>query len=92
MAMIKEVNDQISNGNFLLIRRKEIPEGSTILPGVWQINRKRYIKNRQIKKRKTRLNVDGSGMNKWIYYDKTYSPVAGWPSIRILLILVALEV
>ena len=92
MAMIKEVTDQINNGNFSLIRRKEIPEGSTILPGVWQMKRKRYIKNRQIKEWKARINVDGSVMNKWIYYDKIYSPVAGWPYINILLILVALEV
>ena len=68
--MIKEVTDQINNGNFSLIRRKEIPEVSTILPGVWQMKRKRYIKNLQIKMWKTRINVDGSVMNKWIYYDK----------------------
>ena len=31
-------------------------------------------------------------MNKGIHYEKVYSPVAGWPSIRIILIIVALEV
>ena len=30
-------------------------------------------------------------MKKGINYDKVYSPVAGWPSIRIVLILVELE-
>ena len=56
------------------------------------MKRKRNTKTLQIKNWKSRLNVDGSRMKKGIYYDKVYSPVAGWPSIRILLILVAIEV
>ena len=55
------------------------------------MSKNREIKTHQIKKWKSRLNVDGSRMKKWIQYEKVYSPVAGWPSIRILLILVALE-
>ena len=34
LAMIREVTDQINNGNLSLIKREEIPEGSTLLPGV----------------------------------------------------------
>ena len=91
-AMIKEVTDQINNENFLLIRRKEILEGSTLLPGAWQMKRNRNIKTLQIKRWKSRLNVDGSRMKKEIQYYKVYSQVEGCPSIRIILILVALEV
>ena len=58
LDIIKEVTDQINNGDFLLIIREEITEGSTILTGVWKM--KRDIKNRQIKKWKSRLNVDSS--------------------------------
>ena len=50
LAMIKEVTDQINNGNYSLIIRGEIPEGSTILPVVWQMKRKRDIKTQKIKK------------------------------------------
>ena len=53
---------------------------------------KRYIKNRQIKKWKARLNVDGPIMKKGIHYEKLHSPVSGWSSIRILLIILELEV
>ena len=88
LDMIKKVTDQINNENFSLIRNKEIPEGSTFLPVVWKINRNRDIKTLQIKKWKDILNVESSIMKKGIHYDKVYSPVAGWPSIRIILILV----
>ena len=55
------------------------------------MRRKREIKTLQIKKWKSRLNMNSSRMKKGIQYEKLYSPVAGWTSIRILLILVALE-
>ena len=91
MAMVKEVTDQLSNGNFSLLKREDVPRGSTILPCVWQMKRKRDIQTRKIKKHKARLNVDGSRMKKGIHYDKVYAPVAGWASIRMLLILVAIN-
>ena len=55
------------------------------------MKRKRGIKTRQINNRKSRLNVEGSRMKKGIHYEKVYSPMAGWPSISIILILVSLE-
>ena len=53
--------------------------------------RKRNIKTRQIKKKKSTLNADGSIMKKGIHYTKMYSTEAGCYLIRILIILVALE-
>ena len=50
LDMIREVTDQIKNGNLSLIRREEIPEGSIFLPGVWKMNRNRDIKTSKIKK------------------------------------------
>ena len=70
LPMIKEVTDKINNGSFSLIRRGEIPEGSTLLPGLWQAKRKRYIKIRQINRWKSRLNVDSLRMSKWMHYEK----------------------
>ena len=64
LTMVKEVTDQINNGNFSLIIREEIPEGSTLLPGVCKMKRNRYIKAHQNKKWKAILNVDCSRMNK----------------------------
>ena len=88
-AMIKEVKDQMENGNFSIIHIKDVPKGKTVLPAVWQMKRKRDIKTRKVKKYKARLNIDGSKMKKGIHYDETYAPVASWKSIRLLLIMVA---
>ena len=31
-AMLEEVRDQMENGNFSIIKRNQVPKGSTILP------------------------------------------------------------
>ena len=72
LDMIKEVTDKINNGNFSLIRSEEIPERSTLLPGVGQMKRKGDIKTLQIKKNKAKLNVHVSRMKKVINYKKVY--------------------
>jgi Reverse transcriptase (RNA-dependent DNA polymerase) len=90
-SMLKELTDQFENGNFTVIRKTEVPEGNTILPAVWQMKRKRDAKTGAIKKHKARLNIDGSRMKKGEHYDMTYSPVASWNSVRMLLTLTALH-
>ena len=42
-AMEKEVNDQISNGNFTVIPCSKVPKGFRVFPGVWTLVRKRDI-------------------------------------------------
>ena len=88
MAMEKEVNAQIANGNFTVIPRSEVPKGFRVFPGVWTLVRKRDIQTREIKKYKARLAFDGSRMREGEDYDKTYAPVASWMSIRLLLTFV----
>lgn len=90
-AMLKEVRDQMENGNFSIIKRKDVPKGSTILPCVWQMKQKRDIKSREIKKWKARLTVDGSRMKRGQHYDKVYAPVASWGTIRFLMVFVTLN-
>ena len=89
--MLKELTDQFENGNFTVIHKDKVPKGSTILPAVWQMKRKRDAKTGAIKKHKARLNIDGSRMKKGEHYDMTYSPVASWNSVRMLLTLTALH-
>ena len=84
-GMEKEIHDQFENGNFTIIHRSEVPQGETVLPAVWQMKRKRDAKTGAIKKYKARLNIDGSRMRHGIHYDETYSPVASWNSVRMLL-------
>ena len=88
VAMEKEVNDQIKNGNFSVIPRSKVPKGFRVFPGVWTLVRKRDILTRAIKKYKARLAFDGSRMREGEDYDKTYAPVASWMSIRLLLTFV----
>ena len=88
-AMKKEVQDQMDNGNYTIVDRNDVPKGKIILPAVWQMRRKRDIKSQKVKKYKARLNIDGSRMKKGIHYDQTYSPVASWNSIRLILSLIA---
>ena len=87
-AMEKEVNDQISNGNFTVIPRSKVPKGFRVFPGVWMLVCKRDILTREIKKYKARLAFDGSRMREGEDYDKTYAPVASWMSICLLLTFV----
>lgn len=90
-AMQKEVNDQMANGNYTIVRRQDVPKGHKVFRAVWQMKRKRDIKTRQVKKWKARLNLDGSSMEKGKHYDLTYAPVARWNSIRLLLTMAALH-
>ena len=54
-AMKKELDDQYNKGNFSIIKRDKVPEGATILPAVWQMQRKRDIKTIKVKKYKARI-------------------------------------
>ena len=52
---------------------------------------KRHIKTQEVYKRKSQLNVDGSHMVHKREKNQTYSPVASWNIIRLLLILVMIH-
>jgi len=90
-AMHKEIEDQMNNGNFSIVRRSEVPGGKAILPAAWQMKRKRDIKTRQVKKCKARLNIDGSRMQQGAHCDQSHAPVASWTSTRPLLTLAAVH-
>jgi hypothetical protein len=90
-GMEKEIKDQFENGNFTVIRKSEVPDGHTILPAVWQMRRKRDARTGEIKKYKARLNIDGSRMKYGEHYNETYSPVASWNSVRMLLTMTAVH-
>ena len=84
-AAQEEWDGQYGNKNFSIIHKTEVPEGETVLPGVWAMRRKRDIKTSRVKKHKARWNVDGSKMVHGVHYDETYAPVASWATIRLIL-------
>jgi Reverse transcriptase (RNA-dependent DNA polymerase) len=91
-SMRKEVTDQFENGNFTVLHKSEVPDGQSVLPAVWQMRRNsRDAKTGSRKKYKARLNVDGFRMRNGEHYDMTYSPVASWNSVRMILTSTALH-
>jgi hypothetical protein len=63
-AMIKEVEDQVDNKNFTVVRQDSVVVDEPVMPTVWQMKRKREIITQQVKKWKARLNIDGLKMIK----------------------------
>ena len=86
-AMEIEVQDQFKSGQYVIRHRSTLPEGATILPCIWNMQRKRQLKSWGICKWKARLTLDGSRQRKGQDYWDTYAPVASWPTIRMVLII-----
>ena len=88
-AMQKEVDDQLKENNFTIVHRSKVPQSKSVLPAVWALKRKRDPGTGKVTKWKARLNIDGSRMKRGVHYDQTYSPVASWTSIRLVLAMAA---
>jgi hypothetical protein len=85
--MEKEVESHTKNGVWELVLKSSLPKGMEILPSVWAMKRKRCIATRDIYKWKARLNIDGSKQTQGVNYWDTFSPVASWSAIRMVLIM-----
>ena len=75
-AMQKEMDSQLHDGNFEIVYRLKIPNGTKVFPAVLQKHQKCDIATQQIKKWKAQLNFDGSSMKKGVHYEHSYAPVA----------------
>jgi Reverse transcriptase (RNA-dependent DNA polymerase) len=84
-AMQKEVQAHTKNENWRVVKRSEIPSQHKVLPAVWAMRRKRDISTQEVYKWKARLNVLGGKQVKGVNYWETYSPVASWASIRLIM-------
>ena len=85
-AMRKEVESHTENGVWEVMPASKVPKGMKPLPAVWAMKRKRRIATREVYKWKARLNIDGSKQEKGVNYWETFSPVASWAAIRLVLI------
>jgi Reverse transcriptase (RNA-dependent DNA polymerase) len=86
-AMRIEIEMHNVNQNWIPVRRDQLPIGTTVLPSVWAMRRKRRFTDGKIYKWKARINVDGSKQVYGVNYWDTYAPVAAWISIRLVLCL-----
>ena len=90
-AMIKEVTTHTDNGNWIIVQKSKVPNGTKILPAVWAMRRKRRITTGEVYKWKARLNVHGGKQEFGVNYWETYAPVISWTTIRLYLILALLN-
>lgn len=86
-AISLELQAHLDNKSFILIKKKDLPEGHKALPAVWAMKRKRRVATGEIYKWKARLNIDGSKQIKGLHYDESFSPVASWESIRTIMVI-----
>jgi Reverse transcriptase (RNA-dependent DNA polymerase) len=85
--MEEEIRGQTENGNWEIITRDQLPEGSRVLPADWTMRRKQRVLDGFIYKWKARLNIDGGKQLHGLDYWETYAPVASWSTIRTILII-----
>ena len=90
-AMHKEVASHVENQHWELLHRSQIPKDAEVLPAVWAFKRKRRIATQEVYKWKARLNLHGGRQTKDVNYWETYSPVVGWATIRMFLILMLIN-
>ena len=86
-AMVKESNEHITKYHWSLIPISKVPANTKIFDSVWSMKSKREIISMNIYKLKARLNFHGGQQQKGINYNETYSPVVGWFSIGLLLVV-----
>ena len=90
-AMLKEVRDHEQQGHWKLVKRSSVPSWAIILPAVWSMKCKRRLNTGEVYKHKSRLTLGGHKERPLIDYNKTYSPVIAWPTIRLFLIFFLLK-
>jgi hypothetical protein len=86
-AMQEEIRQHDENNHWELVERSSLDPNLKVLPAVWAMKRKRRIGTREVYKWKARLNVHGGKQVFGEHYTETYSPVIGWSTIRLFLIL-----
>jgi hypothetical protein len=90
-AMLLEVKAHTDNGNWIIVKKSQVPIGTKILPAVWAMRRKRKIATGEAYKYKARLNVHGGKQEYGVNFWETYAPVIAWATIRLYLILAILN-
>jgi hypothetical protein len=90
-AMKDEVLASDQSNNWQLVHRSKVPQGTPILPAIWQMKRKRRIATWEVYKWKAPLNIEGSKLVKGVDCWDTYAPVMSWPTVRLLLIIAVVQ-
>ena len=84
-AMDKEIQSLESKGTWKVVQRDSLPEGTTVVPGTWAQRIKR-LPTGELNKFKSRWCCRGDLQD---YDGEPYSPLVGWPTVRLGLLLAA---
>jgi Reverse transcriptase (RNA-dependent DNA polymerase) len=90
-AKVSEIKDHNEKLHWRLVSRNTLPPETRVLPSVWSMRRKCDLSIGEVTKWKAQLSVDGSKQHSGIDYDQTYTPVASWVSVRLILLLATLQ-
>ncbi len=85
-AIIKEVNGHVDSNNWMLQKRRDVPEDVQIVPSVWSLQCKRDLTTNKVKSHKARLNLHSGKQVYGMNYFETYTPVVTWFAIRLMII------
>jgi hypothetical protein len=86
-AVVKEVNGHVENNHYQLIKRKNVPEDTQVVPSVWSMQRKCSLITYKITKHKAMLNLHGGKQVYGMNYYETYAPVVTWYAIRLMIVM-----
>ena len=89
-AMHKELNDHIERKHWKIVPSKTIPHHKRAIPMVWSMRRKRDPVGHIIKW-KARLCAGGHRSIENVDYWSTYSPVASWNTVRLMIVFTLLD-
>ena len=85
-AMIKEIEALVARGTWRRVQRDKLPKNARVIPTTWAYKIKRTPAG-DFKSFKARFCVRGDLQKKQVSDIETYSPVAQWSSVRLMLIL-----
>jgi hypothetical protein len=85
-AVIKEVNGNIHNNHWKLIKCTEVPKGTEAVPLIWAMQCKQDLMTGRVTKHKARLNLHGGKQDLGTNYYETYTPVVTWFAIQLLIV------
>jgi hypothetical protein len=85
-AVIKKVNGHVDSNDWMLQKQSDVPEDVQIVPSAWSLQHKHNLTTNKVKSYKARLNLHrGKHVNGMNYFE-TYTPVATWFAIRLMII------
>jgi hypothetical protein len=85
-AVVKEVNGHIDNKHWTLVKQKDVPKETQVVPSVWAMQRKHDLTSNEVIKHKARLNLHGGKQVYGMNYFETYAPVVTWFAIRLMIV------